>query len=215
MDGPRPGVSDPELLRRRRALRDGRRELKLGAAERQLERDAERHRKEDPLAWLKDVGELENMIDWMLENRQKALAAESVEDREKRVSQYYNPHREETMRLLALVDVQSAPALPAPPESDAASPAVVDSSSDDQCRADGNSTAPIEVPAAFAGPARPDSAPPTRSDAPDTRVPAAASPSAAAASALPYLKARVRPVRTVAYDGSDESANDPRWERIG
>lgn len=99
----RPGATDTEELKRRQALRAGRPAKKLAAAERELDPEASRRQ-----AWMEDVAALEAHIDGILIWRIKALAAETPEARERRLTQrgFYSGHAR-TTRLLELVDAHA------------------------------------------------------------------------------------------------------------
>lgn len=207
---PRPGPADPDLLQRRRDLQDQRRDLDLRAKEKETSLRANRidpdHR------WKTDVRELEGHIDWMLGLRQKALAQETPEAREQRLTseKFYTRHPK-TRRLLELTDTSEAAALPAPEQQ----------------------VSPTEAPAGGAGP-QPASAssgsasadPVGKSARPALSTVERAGLSTVERAALntidgppvsaaePPIRTRVSPIRGVYYDGSDESDNDPQWERI-
>ena len=132
MDEPRPGATDPQILQRRRELRHGRRDLTLEAAEKQFQRDAERQRGEDK-AWQKSVSDIDDLIGFLLEQREEALAAESPEDRARRLDEkrYIPEHERQVLRLLALAGAPPTPALPAPTPEPSAAEAAPDADAPD------------------------------------------------------------------------------------
>jgi hypothetical protein len=125
LDAQRPRSSDPDLIRRRSKLREGRRELKLAAEERE-------HRKvagPPPELRYDDVVWLEKFIDDLMILRHTALTKETPEVRAARLAQKPDPDLHcypGTAVLLRLADEQRNPplrlphqALPAPPISPA------------------------------------------------------------------------------------------------
>jgi hypothetical protein len=105
LDTPRPMASDPKTLLRRRELREGKRQLKLAAAEKQLKID----RGEDPKRdWMKDAEEVEGQIEWLLELRQEALKIETPKAREQRLNWHRYHRRSKPSGFLPLLELADA-----------------------------------------------------------------------------------------------------------
>ena len=124
LDAPRPGPSDAGELRRRRELKEGKRELRLEAEEKQYRKESGR----DDEANYDNVLWLEHYISTMIALRECAVAKEAPEVRAARVARLKveNPHyvsrEEKTARLLQLIDEGFDP-FAVPLRADKASPA--------------------------------------------------------------------------------------------
>ena len=222
MDAAKFGPTDPEQLKRRRNLRERGRELALAVREDEIGFQEARRDKEHP--WMKDVREVESLIDFLLGKRREALANESAEARAERLDhlKYYVPHPQ-TARLLTLADAapESRPEGGAAPT---APSAAASAASDPPASAATSAQGAVEGPA----PGAPETPGPGAVKSVEAVAPDSSSGNRTSASSVeskseigngtagpPPIRTRVRPVRAVAYDGSDESDNDPRWERIG
>jgi hypothetical protein len=104
--------TDADRLSRLHKLRDHRSQITLEKAEEKLRRESG----EDEMAWLKDVESVEDEIDWLLQKRDEALAGETPEQREERLSQahYRSPLEPRTVLAFRAMDAGAEPASPAP-----------------------------------------------------------------------------------------------------
>lgn len=230
-----PGPADPKHLERRRELHAERQKLALDAAEKQLKID----RGEDPdRDWHRTPREIERTIEFLLEERRKALKTETPEQRTERLSWYETRRRSnpiEFVRLLELSDATIAAEADGSldhlrllrPHCTAGSvfyealyaasvtgnPVKVGSDEHDILQIPPG-TPPEALPAAPPLATPVPWSPPLPS-APPPKPPPAPPPSVKSLPApLPPPPQRSIPF-TVRYDGSDDDDNDPMWRRIG
>lgn len=115
LDAPRPKQMDPELLRRQRQIREGRRALRLAAEEKQYREEGGQP---GELRY-EDVVWLEKYIDDLMILRRTALNKETPEVRAARLAMKLDPDLHcypGTLRLLRLADEEHNPRLPLPSE---------------------------------------------------------------------------------------------------
>lgn len=188
MDAPPPGTTDPDELRRRRKIVAGRRELRLIKAERDFRKDTGQEDK----SCFRDVAWLEEQIRSFLQLRGYALQDESPEARAARLSPENAPgpysREAESKHLMELYDATV----------EARKEFWRTGKRDRLLFSVPGAPAPLAPPPADAEPA----------PAPVAPVPPA--PPAAAEPGPPLSTSS----GLVAYDGSDESDNDPLWIKL-
>jgi hypothetical protein len=217
----RPGPTDPEELRRRRELREGRQEMALAKAEQQFRKESG----DDDQDHYKDVGWLETLIDSLIDLRAYALKDETPEARAARLSaadhKPYPLKHPETGQLLALIDAAAAnKALPGLILSDSPQALQSDPSPASSTRPDqADSQAPASAsaappPSSLASPSNaPDPSASTTIKTTATRV--TGSPPPAARSPQPPAPPRRRPLSPFyTSNDSDDEIADPAWTRI-
>jgi hypothetical protein len=174
--------TDADRLARLHKLHDHRSELTLEKAEEKLRRESG----EEEMAWLKDVESVEDEIDWLLQKRDEALAGETPEQREERLSPEHDrsPLEPRTVLAFQAMDAGAEPASPAP-----ALPVV-----------------PATSPPTLALPVQTSSPPPapTSAASPITPVKALPVPRPPASPAAPAVEPKRQPSPVVSYTGDDK-----------